>query len=90
MLDLMGELCPAGGEITGKGLSGEDGRWYKSRKPDFRRGELCETQTSTANDVNRLSSLTRRARARRGRSALMSANERLKILSVKESVFIRV
>jgi hypothetical protein len=44
MLDLMGELHPARGEITGKGLSGgdvlsgEDGRWNETRKPDFKRG----------------------------------------------------
>jgi hypothetical protein len=35
MLDLMGELRPAGGEITGKGLSGEDGRRNETRKTNF-------------------------------------------------------
>ena len=35
MRDLMGGLRPAGGEITGKGLSGEDGRRYETRKTNF-------------------------------------------------------
>ena len=44
MRDLMGELRPAGGEITGKSLSGEDGRWNETRETDFNAEHAKDTE----------------------------------------------